>query len=207
MIASIRGILSQVAPRSGQSWVVVDVGGVGYQVFLVSRSVGELPPVGEEVRFATSMVVREDAMQLYGFLDSSERDLFERLTSVSGIGPRMALALLDTLRPPELVQAILQGNTRALALTPGVGQKTAERLAIELRGQLSKWRSESSELVSVGARASSKVYEEVELALLALGYTPGEVVSALNAVASQLTGQQQTQVWLRTAIGWLAEQG
>lgn len=207
MIASIRGLLSQVSPRSGQSGAVVDVGGVGYQIFLLARSVGELPPVGEEVRFSTSMVVREDALQLYGFLDSSERDLFERLTSVSGIGPRMALALLDTLKPPELVQAILQGNTRALALAPGVGQKTAERLAIELRGQLSKWRSESTEHISVGARASSKVYEEVELALLALGYTPSEVVAALNAVASQLTGQQQTQVWLRTAIGWLAEQG
>jgi Holliday junction DNA helicase RuvA len=190
----------------GQSWAVVDVGGVGYQVYTPSRTVGFLPPIGEEVKLFTSLVVREDALQLYGFLEGAERDLFERLISVNGIGPRMALALLDTLKPPELVQAILQGNTRALALAPGVGQKTAERLAIELRNQLAKWRTESGELAAAGARAPSKVYEEVEMALLALGYTPGEVAAALNAVAPQLAGQAQTQAWLRTAIAWLAEQ-
>lgn len=125
---------------------------------------------------------------------------------MSGIGPRMGLALLETLAPTELVQAILQGNTRALALAPGVGTKTAQRLALELRSRLSKWREESG-MSAVGARASSRVYEEVELALLALGFAPGEVVRALDAVAPAMAGEEQTEAWLRAAIAWLSEQG
>lgn len=207
MIAFVRGPVVQTGPRSGSTWVVIEVGGVGLQVFTHTRTLAELPTGGAEAKLFTYLLVREDALQLFGFLEASERELFERLLSVSGVGPRMALALLDKLRPPELVQAILQSNTRVLALAPGVGQKTAERLALELRTQLGKWRAESPELAGVGARANSKVLEEVEMALLALGYTPTEVAAALNAVAPGLAGQQQTELWLRAAIGWLAEQG
>jgi holliday junction DNA helicase RuvA len=205
MIAFVRGLLAQVGPRTGSCWAIVDVGGVGYQVWTHSRTTSALPPLGEEVKIFTHMIVREDATQLFGFLDLSERELFGKLIGVSGIGPRMGLALLDTLKPPELVQAILQGNSRVLALAPGVGTKTAERLALELRSQLAKWRGET-ELAVAGTRGHSKVTEDVELALLALGYTPNEVASALNAIAPQLVNQNQTDVWLRSAIAWLAEQ-
>ncbi|MBW4697779.1 MAG: Holliday junction branch migration protein RuvA [Aphanocapsa lilacina HA4352-LM1] len=206
MITFVRGMLAEVGPRSGQSWATVDVGGVGYRVWTHARTVGKLPRIGEEVKLFTLMIVREDAMQLFGFLESGERELFGQLVSVSGIGPRMGLALLETLAPTELVQAILQGNTRALALAPGVGTKTAQRLALELRSRLSKWREESG-MSAVGARASSRVYEEVELALLALGFAPGEVVRALDAVAPAMAGEEQTEAWLRAAIAWLSEQG
>ncbi|MBC8120388.1 MAG: Holliday junction branch migration protein RuvA [Gemmatimonadaceae bacterium] len=207
MITFVRGLLVEVGPRSGQTWATVDVQGVGYKVWTHARTIAKLPLVGQEVKLFTNLVVREDDMQLYGFADPSERELFSHLLAVSGVGPRLALGLLETLQPPELVQAVLQKNVRALALAPGVGLKTAERLALELRSRLQKWREESGVLSAPGARASSKVYEEVELALLALGYSSTEVAQALNAVAPELADRQETEVWLRAAIGWLSEQG
>ncbi len=203
MITFVRGVLVEVGPRAGQTWATVDVGGVGYKVWTHARTIGKLPRIGEEVKLFTEQVVREDASLLYGFLEPSERDLFSQLTSVTGIGPRMGLGLLETMPPTELVQAILQGNTRALALAPGVGAKTAQRLALELKSKLQKWREESG-LATIGARASVRVYEEVELALLALGFTPAEVVRALDAVAPGLADDEQTESWLRSAIAWLS---
>ncbi|AGY56319.1 Holliday junction branch migration protein RuvA [Gloeobacter kilaueensis] len=205
MISFLRGQLVEVGPRSGQSWATLEVGGVGYRVWIHARTVRQLPRIGEEVKLFTAFIVREDAMQLFGFLEASERELFDQLISVSGIGPRMGLALLETLAPTELVQAILQGNTRALALAPGIGAKTAQRLALELRTRLSKWREEAG-IAAVGAKADTRIYAEVEMALLALGFAPNETVKALDAIAPALAEEQQTEVWLRSAISWLSEE-
>lgn len=129
------------------------------------------------------------------------------LTSVSGIGPQMALALLDTLGDRELVQAIISGNTRLLAKAPGVGSKTAERVVLELKTKLQDWQTQVG-MVSVptGGPVAS-VHEEVEITLSALGYTQAEILKALQAVARHTTASKSSdpEIWVREAIAWLSQ--
>ncbi|HEY9642272.1 MAG TPA: Holliday junction branch migration protein RuvA, partial [Coleofasciculaceae cyanobacterium] len=142
---------------------------------------------------------------LFGFGSMAERDLFRQLISVSGIGPQMAMALLDTLGLADLVQAIVSGNTRLLSRTPGVGPKTAERIALELKSKLSEWRMQSG--FTPDAAPVSSVQEDVEMTLLALGYTNSEITQALRAVGQKtaLAKTAQAEDWIREAIAWLSQ--
>jgi holliday junction DNA helicase RuvA len=147
--------------------------------------------------------VREDQTVLFGFLSVAERDLFRQLTSVSGVGAQMAMALLNTLGLQDLVKAIVTGNIRVLSLTPGVGTKTAERLALELKTKLSDWRHQVGVIMPV----VSAVQEDVEMTLLALGYTPSEIGEALRSVGASpvLSQSQDVEAWLKAAITWLSK--
>jgi holliday junction DNA helicase RuvA len=149
------------------------------------------------------LVPREDSMTLYGFLEEQERELFTLLTSVSGVGPRLALALLDTLGAMELVQAVVRENFRALALTPGVGSKTAQRITLELKSKMEKFRQEAGLGVATGVSIQPQVYEEAQMALLALGFSPKEVAQALQQVSGQNPGSAAEE-WIRSAIAWLS---
>lgn len=132
MIAYLRGSLLEKHPNQ----VIVDVGGVGYDAMIPVSTFSALPDTGSEVRLHIHTHVREDALALYGFLTSNEKALFEKLITVSGIGPRLAIVVLSGLAAPDLVGAIRQGAVETLVRIPGVGKKTAERMVVELRDKL-----------------------------------------------------------------------
>jgi holliday junction DNA helicase RuvA len=203
MIAFVQGMLVSASTRESQQWVVVDVQGVGYQVWTHSRALAQLPNLGSPLKMHTVLVPREDSMTLYGFLEEQERELFTLLTSVSGVGPRLALALLDTLGAMELVQAVVRENFRALALTPGVGSKTAQRITLELKSKMEKFRQEAGLGVASGVSVQPQVYEEAQMALLALGFSPKEVAQALQEVSGQNPGSAAEE-WIRSSIAWLS---
>lgn len=203
MIAFLEGALSGVEAGE-RSAVILNVQGVGYRVKVPGRLLKTLPPLGEILRLHTHMVMRETEMLLYGFSSGAERDLFTELIKVSGVGPALGLALLNTLSLSELVQAIVSENTRILALTPGVGAKTAQRLALELRAKLAHWRQELPELGSgPSGGPAPALQEDVEMALLALGYQPQEIAQALPIIGRQ-TQANTTEEWLRAAIAHLS---
>ncbi|MEO1388924.1 MAG: Holliday junction branch migration protein RuvA [Cyanobacteria bacterium J06634_6] len=206
MIGFIKGILadSQKLPN-GRVIVTVDAGGVGYDMQINPRVLGDLPGLGEPVKIFTHLQSREDLQVLFGFAGRAERDVFRLLISVSGIGPQMGMALLDTLGINELIQSVVNGNARVLTRTPGVGNKTAERIILELKTKLSEWRQHAGVVAPTGGPVSA-VQEDVEMMLVALGYTNSEISKALVAVGSNsaLSKSDDTEEWIREAIAWLS---
>lgn len=206
MIGYIKGFLadSQKLPN-GRVIVTVDAGGVGYDMQINPRVLSELPLVGEPVKIFTHLQSREDLQVLFGFSSRAERDVFRLLISVSGIGPQMGMALLDTLGINELIQSVVNGNARVLTRTPGVGNKTAERIILELKTKLSDWRQHSG-IVAPTSGPVSAVQEDVEMTLVALGYTSSEISKALVAVGSSstLNKSDNTEDWIREVIAWLS---
>jgi holliday junction DNA helicase RuvA len=206
MIGYLKGTIASVQKTGTRVVLTVDVHQVGYDVQIVPRLLQHLPAVGEPMQVFTHYQVREDQVTLFGFGAAAERDLFRQLVSVSGIGPQLAVALLDTLGLQDLVQAIVSGNTRALSRTPGVGGKTAERIALELRTKLAEWRQQAGITASPSAAPTLGIQEDVEMTLLALGYTNSEIAQALQAVGqgTTLSKRDDAEEWIREAIAWLS---
>jgi holliday junction DNA helicase RuvA len=192
---------------SHRSSITLDVSQVGYDIMVSSRLLQQLPSDGETVQIFTHLQIREDQWNLFGFSSAAERDLFRQLISVSGIGPQLGLALMDTFSLSDLVQAIVSGNTKLLAKTPGVGAKTAERIALELKSKLTEWREQSGIITTPLPGPIAKVQEDVELTLLALGYSQREVMDALSAVGQNtaLSKTENAEEWIREAIAWLSQ--
>lgn len=206
MINYLKGTIADVHKgSSSRVTLILEVNQVGYEVQILPRLTQSLQ-IGEQVQVFTHQQVREDQIVLYGFGIAAERDLFRQLVSVSGIGAQLAIALLDTLELPDLVQAIVGGNTRVLAKTPGVGPKTAERIALELKNKLAQWRQDAGLSTSVPVGVTPAIQEEVEMTLLALGYTGAEVIQALQAVSKNDSMSKNTnpEDWIREAISWLS---
>lgn len=162
MIALLRGVLLEKHPNQ----VIVETGGVGYDVTIPVSTFTHLPNPGAEVRLRIHTHVREDALALYGFLTEDEKGLFEKLIVVSGIGPTLAVKILSGMTAPELVHGIRRGEVERLVRIPGVGKKTAERMVLELRDKLPPVASEEPE---VAAAALSSIDQDVLSALLNLG--------------------------------------
>jgi Holliday junction DNA helicase RuvA len=189
VIASLRGRLADVLPDGA----VIDVGGVGYQVFLTPKAVASLPR-GGEVLVHTVTYVREDTLALYGFLSADERHVFEQLLGASGVGPKLALALLSVHAPDALRRAVSASDADALTLVPGVGRKGAARLIIELKGKL------GDGAVDLPSDPTTRpAYAEVRQALAALGYAPAEIRTALESLPED-AGALPTQELLRLAL-------
>ncbi len=207
MIGYLKGILIAAVSSGPRAIVTLDVNQVGYDLQVPPRSLRQLPGLGEIAQLYTHLQVREDQMVLYGFASAAERELFRQLTSVSGIGAQLALALLDTLGLQDLVQAIVSENIRLLTRTPGVGTKTAQRLALELKAKLAEWRSSAGLASAPTGLPADSVQEDVEMTLLALGYTSSEVVKALQAVGRKTTLSKNAnpEDWIREAIAWLSQ--
>lgn len=186
--------------------LILEVNQIGYELQIPPRLAQQLSPVGETAQVFTHLQVREDQITLYGFASAAERDLFRQLVSVNGIGAALAIALLDTLGLQDLVQAIVTGNIRALAKTRGVGNKTAERIALELKTKLAEWRHSAGVAASTTSGPAPAIIEDVEMTLLALGYTTSEVVQALNAVSQDalVAKTKDAEDWIRAAIAWLS---
>jgi holliday junction DNA helicase RuvA len=207
MIGYLKGLVVNIQrPSSNRVMLLLEVNQIGYELQILPRLVQQLPSAGEVMQLFTHQQVREDEVILYGFATAAERDLFRQLISVSGIGPQLAIALLDTLGLQDLVQAIVTGNTRALSRTPGVGNKTAERIALELKTKLAEWRQRVGLATVPGAGPTLALQDDVEMTLLALGYTNQEIQSALQAVGQQtsLPKNDNVEAWIRDAIAWLS---
>ena len=177
MIALLRGTLVQI----GVDHLVIETSGVGFLVYVPRSLLSSAGAPGDILSLYTTLIVREDALSLYGFSTIEQRELFERLLSVSGVGPRVALSMLSSGTPAEISYAIVQGDTARLARTPGVGKKTAERLVLELKGQLNL-----SGLPPVAAGSPTNLALNQELAdlLSSLGYSNAEAATAIAALPS-----------------------
>jgi holliday junction DNA helicase RuvA len=173
MYEYMKGKLSHATPTQ----VTLDLGGIGYALSIPLSNYSKLPRLGEEVLFYLSLVIREDAHTLYGFLTRTERDLFLKLTSISGVGPKTALALIGHMEASDLQLAISQSNINLLCKIPGIGKKTAERLVVEMRDTLKK-----APLVDL-KEADGPVSDALS-ALIHLGYNPLQAQKALKAAVA-----------------------
>ncbi|MEB3213540.1 MAG: Holliday junction branch migration protein RuvA [Leptolyngbyaceae bacterium] len=207
MYSYFRGTVAGIQKLSNNRvMLLLEVNQVGYELQIPSRMIADLPTMGESVKVFSHLHVREDQLTLFGFLSLAERDLFRQLVAVSGIGNQLAIALLDTLGLQELVQAIVSSNTRLLTRTPGVGAKTAERISLELRSKLAEWRNQAGMTTAPDASPVGSVQEDVEMTLLALGFTNSEISQAVQAVGQTkaLSKNDNTEDWIREAIAWLS---
>jgi Holliday junction DNA helicase RuvA len=209
MLSYLRGKVIEIIRSSSHRVVLIlEVNQIGYELQIPSRLARQLPDDDSNpVQIFTHLQIRDDQQILYGFASAAERDLFRQLISVSGVGAQLAIALIDTLGLEELVQAIVTGNIRALSRTPGVGNKTAERIALELRTKLSQWRKQAGvTLSSSEATPDVAIVEDLEMTLLALGYTNEEIEQALSVLTkdSQLLKNRNVEEWIRSAIAWLS---
>lgn len=173
MIAFLRGRLED----KGISSIDVDVNGVGYRVLVSNTSLSAMPFLGEPVFIYTYLYVREDLMQLFGFVSTSERDVFEKLISVSGIGPKVAMALLSSFDVDSLKQAIASEDVARITAVPGIGKKGAQRLILELKDKIA-----AGIVISIGSQAvlDAAALDEAISALISLGYTNSEAKKALT---------------------------
>jgi Holliday junction DNA helicase RuvA len=191
MIGRLNGILLEKHPTQ----LVVDVHGVGYEVDVPMSTFYNLPGQGEPVVLHIHFSVREDAQQLFGFLTAKEREAFRTLIRISGVGPKLALAVLSGLSVDELAQAVAMQETGRLTRIPGVGKKTAERLLLELKGKL------ADALPTVAAGGPTLAAQDALNALLALGYSDKEALPALKQLPEGLSLEET----IRQALKLLAK--
>ncbi|MGM9917164.1 Holliday junction branch migration protein RuvA [Anaerotignum sp.] len=184
MIAYIKGTLE----RRAESYIIIETGGIGYQVFVSPATLAKLPQTGEMVKMFTYFSVKEDGVSLYGFASAEEQEMFHKLLTVSGVGPKGALGFLSQLTPQEIILAIISEDVKTLSKAPGVGRKTAQRVILELKD---KFKTE--EALSMGEEVQGIVetsvggdakFEAID-AMTALGYSRSEAAKAVNAVAAE----------------------
>ena len=173
MIAYLQGT---VAAANGTG-AIIDVGGMGYELLMSSKALGALPAVGSNAKVWTYMQVKEDGISLFGFSDLSEKAMFERLITVSGVGPKMALAALSTYSAKELSGVIAEGDVTAITHISGVGKKTAQRIVLELQGVL------KAEPASVNISAGNGALADASKALESMGFTGAETAEALRGLS------------------------
>ena len=196
MIVFLDGVLEEKNPTR----VVVDVGGVGYEAAIPLSSYDRLPAAGQRVRLLTVPVVREDAHLLFGFMTAEERELFLRLTSVNGIGPKLGLAVLSGLSVRDLKAAVAAGDAKRLSGISGVGKKTAERIVLEMRDKLGK--GDLAEALAAGnasGPADARLRDAV-LALVSLGYKPADAQRMVKGVADQVSADSSLEDVLRRVL-------
>jgi holliday junction DNA helicase RuvA len=196
MIAHLRGKLLAKHPNQ----VIVETSGVGYDVTITVPTFSDLPETGTEVALHIHTHVREDALALYGFLRSSERLLFEKLITVSGIGPKLAITILSGMPADEMVRSIRGNDVARLTRIPGIGKKTAERMVLELRDKL----PETGLAATPMATPLSPVEDDVLSALLNLGYQRPATEKALAAVSQEGTAKSFDQMF-RAVLGRLSK--
>jgi Holliday junction DNA helicase RuvA len=191
LIARLSGTLAEV----GADTAVIDVGGVGYQVHCSGRTLDALGPIGGDVLVLTELQVREDAWTLFGFATAAERDTFRTLTSVQGVGGKVALAILSALSPDELARAVAQDDKAMIGRANGVGPKLAARIANELQGKLG--------VVGLGGAAPiprAGAAADALSALANLGFKPGDASAAVNAAQDELGADASLDALVRLAL-------
>lgn len=185
MIGRLRGTLAEKHPPQ----LLIDVGGIGYEVEAPMSTFYQLPAIGETVSLFTHLVVREDAHLLFGFASESERRLFRTLIKVSGVGAKLALAILSGIAADDFARCVQEGDTASLVRLPGVGKKTAERLIVEMRDRLDDWQSSIGATLTanlaVAAPPAEDPVKDAIAALVSLGYKPPEASRLVSRVATE----------------------
>ncbi|MFH1875125.1 MAG: Holliday junction branch migration protein RuvA [Pseudomonadota bacterium] len=164
MIAQLTGKLAFKDPQH----VIVNVSGVGYRVFVSFHTFSTLPEIGQDITIYTHTHLREDQLTLFGFMTSEEKEIFQKVISISGVGPKMALTILSGVSPQDLVRAIITKDLKVLQAIPGVGKKTSERIVIELQDKLKKYSVHTA--LPTSTSISNRLFEDVVSALTNLGY-------------------------------------
>lgn len=205
MIAQLTGVVARTEANS----VVLDVNGVGYRAYVPLSVLASMPGEGGKVTLHTSMVVREDDITLYGFRSGEELAVFQSLTSVTGVGPKVALSMLSVLEGPELARAIASNDVKALTRVPGVGPKLAQRVALELGDQMARFafenRVRTAEPGSDGGGGA--VFEDVVEALVNLQYNRTDARKAAERVLAASGGAGDVPALLREALNLLSGGG
>ena len=191
MVSSLVTSISGILQRTGEDWVDVGMGGITLRVSVPNAAADTIGRVGQDVTLYTSLQVREDSISLYGFPAEDEKLTFETLLNISGIGPRLALAMLGRFSPMSLLQAVEEGDTRALSTVPGVGRRTASRIVLELKGKLDLDFGQTG-----GAGADSDLVD----ALTALGYSYTEAHEAIARTGPDTPDEER----IRAALDHLA---
>jgi Holliday junction DNA helicase RuvA len=201
MIAALTGVVDQL----GSEAVVIDVNGVGYLAFCSTRTISRLPPPGSPMRLLIETHVREDHIHLYGFIDAAERDWFRRLTTVQGVGARLALAILSAVGPEQLALAILAQDKASLARADGVGAKLAARVVNELRDKVANGLAATPSAASAPAlQREAGAAADAVAALVNLGYRRAEAFGAVAAAAQQLGSEAEAGALIRAGLQELA---
>ncbi|MER3430912.1 MAG: Holliday junction branch migration protein RuvA [Blastocatellia bacterium] len=199
MIANLRGILIEKQP----TYVIVEAGGIGYEVWIPLSTFYQIGEVGAEVSLRTYTSVREDAIQLFGFSTARERELYIKLISVQGIGVRSAISMLSGMDADEIITALKNNDLAKLTAIPGVGRKTAERLVIELRDKVAEIGPQQIVRDDKAAAATDRIYDDALSALLNLGYQKSAAEKALRAANNEVS-EPNVQRILRAALRNLA---
>lgn len=191
MIGRIRGTLAHKQPPL----ILVEVGGVGYEIQVPMTTLFQLPELGEPVSLHTHFVVREDAQLLYGFFEERDRILFRKLIKVNGVGPKLALTILSGMDANSFVRCIQRDDMSSLTALPGVGRKTAERLLVEMRDKLKDWLAQAQDTGAV-VQPITDIVSDAEGALIALGYKPQEASRMVTAVNDASIGNSEELIRL-----------
>ncbi len=196
MFEYIKGTLTEATPVK----VTLETHGVGYLLFIPLNNYAQLPKIGSLLTLYVSTVIREDSHKNYGFLTADQRDLFESLIEVSGIGPKTGIALLGHMEINDLQFAIVQGNTPAICKIPGIGKKTAERLIIELRDKVKKFGDKSSLSTSHSALGGQGVIGDAISALINLGYNPVQAQKAIKTALGKSEEEPELAKLITSAL-------
>ena len=199
MISYIRGELAAME----EDRVVVEAGGIGYGIFMSGSAMGRLPAIGSQVKIHTYFSVKEDSMQLFGFLTEDDLKVFRLVIGVSGIGPKGGLNILSQLTPDELRFAVFSGDAKAISSAPGIGKKTAEKLILELKDKLKledalPHSGDADSVPGIGAGPAGTVQNDAVQALVALGYGSTEALKAVRQV--EITEDMQVEDVLKRAL-------
>ena len=204
MLYCVKGELFKLEPRMA----VVMCGGVGFRLQITMNTARQMPSIGSEAMLYTEMVVREDAMELFGFADQNELTCFKQLTAISGVGPKVGISILSELTPERVALAVAAGDYKALTKAAGVGPKLAQRIVLELKDKVGGLATSSADLGGVSAPAAGVVSaagnatQAVE-ALTVLGFTAGEASAAVGKLDSSLP----VETLVRDALKMLARRG
>jgi len=200
MYAYIKGTLEEI----GSDKIVVEAGGIGYNILMSPGRFGFLPPLGDEIKVYTYTNVREDAMLLFGFLSREELDLFKKLIGVSGIGPKGGLSILSVLSVQDVILAIVSGDSKKIAKAPGIGAKTAERVIIDLKDKVDAEDAFSGgPVLAKSVDANDTDADETVLALVALGYGMREAKSAVSKARSAAGETADSEKLLKLSLKYL----
>jgi len=200
MIAALTGRLAFKAP----SHITLDVQGVGYEVFIPLSTFYALPDLNESASLSIHTHLREDAIQLFGFLTTLEKDVFILLNGISGIGPKLALSVLSALSVPDLISAITAGDVDKLATVPGIGKKSAGRIALELKDKVERLHPATAKMPETPSGPSDRLVDDALSALINLGYRATEVREVLNRLARSRPEPLSLKDMIREALKDLA---
>lgn len=196
MIAKISGFLLEKSPTR----VLIEVSGIGYEIHIPLSTFDKLGAIGEKTSLFTHLHVREDAMQLFGFATATEKQLFQHLLAVTGIGPKVAQSILSGSSVETFCRYIVQNEIAALTSIPGIGKKTAERLVLELRDRLARWLPDETAVTAISK--TSAIQEETIMALVSLGYNRAAAEKAVEQVARE-AGELPVEELIKRALRYI----